>query len=30
LFFAGSEHVGIQVLASYFEEKIITTNPNAK
>lgn len=28
LFFAGSEHVGIQVLASYFEEKIITTKPN--
>ncbi len=25
LFFAGWEHVGIQVLASYFEEKIITT-----
>ncbi len=29
LFFAGTEHVGIQVLASYFEEKVITTNPNA-
>ena len=29
LFFAGTEHVGIQVLASYFEERIITTNPNA-
>ncbi len=28
LFFAGWEHVGIQVLASYFEEKIITTKPN--
>lgn len=28
LFFAGTEHVGIQVLASYFEEQIITTNPN--
>lgn len=28
LFFAGSEHVWIQVLASYFEEKIITTKPN--
>ncbi|MBP6981694.1 DUF87 domain-containing protein [Candidatus Gracilibacteria bacterium] len=27
LFFAGGEHVGIQVLASYFEEKIITTKP---
>ncbi len=25
LFFAGSEHVGIQILGSYFEEKIITT-----
>jgi len=24
LFFAGSEHVGIQILSSYFEEKIIT------
>ena len=24
LFFAGGEHVGIQILASYFEEKIIT------
>ncbi len=28
LFFAGGEHVGIQILASYFEEKIITTKPN--
>jgi type IV secretory pathway VirB4 component len=27
LFFAGTEHVGIHVLASYFEEKIITTKP---
>ncbi|MFZ4461266.1 MAG: hypothetical protein ACOYN2_01635 [Patescibacteria group bacterium] len=27
LFFAGSEHVGIQVLASYFEEKVVTTKP---
>jgi len=27
LFFAGTEHVGIQVLASYFEEKVITTKP---
>ena len=27
LFFAGGEHVGIQILASYFEEKIITTKP---
>jgi conjugal transfer ATP-binding protein TraC len=24
-FFAGTEHVGIQILASYFEEKVITT-----
>lgn len=29
LFFAGTEHVGIQILASYFEEQVITTNPNA-
>lgn len=29
LFFASSEHVGIQVLASYFEEQVVTTNPNA-
>jgi len=28
LFFAGTEHVWIHVLASYFEEKIINTNPN--
>ncbi|MCK9272806.1 DUF87 domain-containing protein [Candidatus Gracilibacteria bacterium] len=28
LFFAGTEHVGIHILASFFEEKIITTNPN--
>ncbi|MDD2487479.1 MAG: DUF87 domain-containing protein [Candidatus Gracilibacteria bacterium] len=28
LFFAGTEHVGIHILASYFEEKVITTNPN--
>jgi conjugal transfer ATP-binding protein TraC len=28
LFFAGGEHVGIQILASYFEEKIITTKSN--
>jgi conjugal transfer ATP-binding protein TraC len=27
LFFASSEHVGIQVLASYFEEQVITTKP---
>ena len=30
LFFAGTEHVGIQVLASYFEEQVITTNPNRR
>ncbi len=29
LFFASGEHVGIQILASYFEEKIITTKPKA-
>ncbi len=28
LFFAGTEHVWIHVLASYFEEQIITTKPN--
>ncbi|EKD66679.1 MAG: hypothetical protein ACD_49C00022G0002 [uncultured bacterium (gcode 4)] len=28
LFFAGTEHVWIHILASFFEEKIITTNPN--
>lgn len=28
LFFASGEHVGIQILASYFEEKIITTKPD--
>lgn len=28
LFFAGSEHVGIQVIASYYEEQIVSTNPN--
>ncbi len=27
LFFAWGEHVGIQILSSYFEEKIITTKP---
>jgi len=30
LFFAGTEHVGIQILASYFEEQVITTDPNRK
>jgi len=29
LFFAGSEHVWIQIIASYFEEKVVTTDPNA-
>jgi conjugal transfer ATP-binding protein TraC len=29
LFFASGEHVGIQILASYFEEKVITTKPGA-
>lgn len=28
LFFAGSEHVGIQVIASFYEEQIVSTNPN--
>lgn len=28
LFFAGIEHVWIHVLASYFEEKVISTDPN--
>ncbi|MCD5385130.1 DUF87 domain-containing protein [Candidatus Gracilibacteria bacterium] len=28
LFFAGTEHVGIQVVASYYEEQVVTTNPN--
>ncbi len=28
LFFAGSEHVWIQVIASYYEEQIVSTNPN--
>ncbi|OGM89712.1 conjugal transfer protein TraC [Candidatus Wolfebacteria bacterium RBG_13_41_7] len=27
LFFAGLKHVAIQVIASYFENKVITTNP---
>ncbi len=29
LFFAWSEHVWIQIIASYFEEKVVTTDPNA-
>lgn len=28
LFFAGSEHVGIQVVASFYEEQIVSTDPN--
>ena len=28
LFFAWSEHVWIQVLASYYEEQVVSTNPN--
>lgn len=28
LFFAWTEHVGIQVIASFYEEQVITTNPN--
>lgn len=28
LFFAGAEHVWIQVLASFYEEQIVSTNPN--
>ena len=27
LFFAGSEHVGIQILASFYEEQIVSSNP---
>ena len=27
LFFAGLKHVAIQVIASYTEDKIVTTNP---
>ncbi|MGB9608954.1 MAG: VirB4-like conjugal transfer ATPase, CD1110 family [Minisyncoccia bacterium] len=27
LFFAGKQHVAIQIISSYFEHKIITTNP---
>jgi len=26
LFFAGTEHVGIQVVASFYEEKIVSTS----
>lgn len=28
LFFAWAEHVGIQIIASYFEEQVVSTNPN--
>lgn len=28
LFFAGTEHVWIQVVASYYEEQVVTTDPN--
>ncbi len=28
LFFAWAEHVWIQVIASYYEEQVVTTNPN--
>ena len=27
LFFAGNQHVAIQIIASYGENKIVTTNP---
>ena len=27
LFFAGKKHVAIQIIPSYFEDQIITTNP---
>ena len=30
LFFAGTEHVWIQVVASFYEEQVVTTDPNAK
>ena len=30
LFFAGAEHVGIQIVASFYEEQVITTDPNRK
>jgi len=29
LFFAGKKHVAIQIVASYFEDQIVTTNPQA-
>jgi conjugal transfer ATP-binding protein TraC len=30
LFFAGTEHVWIQIVASYYEEQVISTDPNRK
>lgn len=30
LFFAGTEHVWIQIVASYYENQVIDTNPNTK
>ncbi len=30
LFFAWTEHVWIQIVASYYEEQVVTTDPNAK
>ncbi len=30
LFFAGAEHVWIQIVASFYEEQVITTDPNKK
>jgi len=30
LFFAWSEHVWIQIIASYFEEQVVTTDPNTQ
>jgi type IV secretory pathway VirB4 component len=30
LFFAWTEHVWIQVVASFYEEQVVTTDPNAK
>lgn len=28
LFFAGAEHVGIQIVASFYEEQIVSSDPN--
>ena len=30
LFFAGTEHVWIQVVASFYEEQVVSNNPNQK